>query len=115
MVHVRGFGDDRDPSPELLKSSRQAKTRIPTALLSVVLWKRSRFFTKARGTSDPLESLFLFVRFTSSQGAQYKISKSKFATSIMAVTPATESTKASLASLRPTNLSAFIVIVRFKN
>jgi hypothetical protein len=47
---------------------------------------------KAVGCVPPTALLF-------EQGGQYKISKSKYAVSIMAVTPATESTNASLASL----------------
>jgi hypothetical protein len=46
---------------------------------------------KAVGCVPPTALLF-------EAGAQYKISKSKFAISIIAVTPAMESTKASLAS-----------------
>ena len=40
-----------------------------------------------------------FARFASSQRNQYKINNIKYAVSIIALTPATESTKASLASL----------------
>jgi hypothetical protein len=47
---------------------------------------------KAVGCVPPTALLF-------EQGGQYRISKSKYAVSIMAVTPATESTNASLASL----------------
>jgi hypothetical protein len=46
---------------------------------------------KAAGTVPPTASLF-------EEGAQYKISKIKLSISMIAVTPATESTKASLAS-----------------
>ena len=60
------------------------------------------------GRSDPSHGIFLDDKAKPSvsyrptallfeQGAQYKISKIKFAISVMAVTPATESTKASLA------------------
>jgi hypothetical protein len=55
----------------------------------------------------PLTAL-LFERDT-----QYKISKIKFAISMMAVTPATESNKASLASWWPANRSAFMTKARF--
>ena len=53
--------------------------------------------THLQGSRDPLASLFLSSRSPRSQGAQYKISKSKYAVSIIAVTLATESTKASRA------------------
>ena len=46
---------------------------------------------KAVGRGPPTALLF-------EQGAQYKISKTKLSISMIAVTPATESTKASLAS-----------------
>jgi hypothetical protein len=48
------------------------------------------------------------------QGGQYRISKSKYAVSIMAVTLATESTKASRASWWPTYLSVFMCPTTYK-
>jgi hypothetical protein len=52
---------------------------------------------KARGTSR--EPLFIFtVCGFAARNGQYKISKTKLSISMIAVTPATESTKASLAS-----------------
>jgi hypothetical protein len=56
---------------------------------------------KAVGRGPPTALLF-------EQGAQYKISKTKLSISMIAVTPATESTKASLASWWPANLSTFM-------
>jgi hypothetical protein len=50
------------------------------------------------GSRAPLASLFSFVRRASSEGNQYMISKSKLSISMIAVTPDTESTNASLAS-----------------
>jgi hypothetical protein len=52
---------------------------------------RMRQQGKAVGCVPPAALLF-------EQGGQYRISKSKYAVSIMAVTPATASTNASLAS-----------------
>jgi hypothetical protein len=55
---------------------------------------------KAVGCVPPTALLF--------EQAQYKINKSKYAVSIIAVTAATESTKASLASWWPANRSIFM-------
>ena len=51
--------------------------------------------SKARGTS---RASFLLRDLRAAKGSQYKIIKIKSAISMIAVTPATESTKASLAS-----------------
>jgi len=55
-------------------------------------------FLTFKGSRDLSRASFYFARFASSQGAQYKIIKIRFVASMIAVTPAMESIKASLAS-----------------
>jgi hypothetical protein len=64
---------------------------------------------KAVSCLSPTALLFEQVRRT-----QCKISKIKVATSVIAITPATESAKACLASWWPVNLSVFMANLPFK-
>jgi hypothetical protein len=60
------------------------------------------------GSRDHSRASFCLAVICEQPSNQYKISKSKYAVSIIAVTLATESTKASLASLWPANRSIFM-------
>jgi hypothetical protein len=64
------------------------------------------------GNSDHSRASFYLAQCLSSQSNQYKVSKIRLSITMIAVTPAMESTKASLAASCPTNLAVFIANIQ---
>src|SRR5262249_55010693 len=64
------------------------------------------------GNSDHSRASFYLAQCLSSQSNQYKVSKIRLSITMIAVTPAMESTKASLAASCPTKLAVFIANIQ---